>query len=211
MTVAEDFTLLALMDVDGKPLIGNLQLECGLAAALLVELAEQGRIDVDGDGIVVRDVTPLGKPDEDAALARIAETKPHDFAWWVSSLRSGLAQTTLARLVAQGVVTEERVRRFGIFSHTRHPLADPGSAHAVRERLSAVLQGESAEPRAVALLSLSHATGLDRLILPESTPAGVEQRLNQLGATATADAVAKVVKNVNAAVVAAVTAATAGI
>jgi hypothetical protein len=77
MAVVENLMLLALKE-DGSPLVSHLQLEYGLAAGLLIDLARDGRIDVEGDTVVVGDSSPSGSADENAALARIVAEKPHD-------------------------------------------------------------------------------------------------------------------------------------
>lgn len=207
MAVAEDFMLLALKHDDGKPLIGHLQLECGLAAAVLVELARSGRIDVQGDVVVVRDSTPLGLEQEDAALARIAAEDAHDPQWWVGSLRRGLAEGVMRRLVAGGDVKEERVRRFGVFPEVRHPSTDGAADRSARERLTAVIEGGPVDPDSLALLSIAHATGLDRVLFPEADPAVIERTIDE--ADAIGDAVTKVIRNVLAAMVTVLAAVTA--
>jgi hypothetical protein len=207
MAVADDFMLLALKHDDGKPLIGHLQLECGLAAAVLVELAQAGRIDVEGDVVVVRDAAPSGLPQEDAALARIVAEDAHDLQWWVGSLRRGLAESVMTRLVAGGDVAEERVRRFGVFTQVRHPLTDHAAGRLVHERLSTVIDGGPPDPDSLALLAIAHATGLDRVVFPGADPAVIERRIDE--ADAIGDAVTKVVRHVLAAMVTVLAAVTA--
>ncbi|MBP2708357.1 GPP34 family phosphoprotein [Microbispora sp. RL4-1S] len=208
MSLAEDFLLLALREEDGKPLIGNLQLECGLAGAVLVELAAARRIDVDGEQIVVRDPAPLGTPEEDATLARISEEEPHDLQWWIRSLRSGLYERTLARLIARGVVDEQRRRPLGILPSTRHLTIDPAPARELRRRLSAIFDDAPADPGTVALLAIVKAGTLDRVILPEIDPDTVERRIRELSeGEQVAEAVAKVIKYIQVALVIVVSAA----
>ncbi len=208
MATAEDFMLLAMRDdAAGGPLIGNLPLECGLAAAILMELVDAGRIDTTGDRVVVRDPAPVGVAELDDVLARIVTEQAHDLGWWVRSARSGLYGRFLAKLVARGVVTQQRGRVLGIFPTSFPRLADTTAGHELRDRLEAVLGAGAADPRDVVLLAIVYATGLDRMIFPTIAADVVERRVRQLGEDALAAAVTEVVRQVRAAVMAAVTAA----
>jgi hypothetical protein len=202
MTVAEDFVLLTLNEVDGSWLVGNVHLECGVAAAVLVELVEAGRITVDSDAVVVRDAAPTGLVTQDVALARIAAQDVHDPQWWVSALRRGAAESVLAQLVACGAVTEQRVRWLVFFSQLRHPPVDPAVRRLVRERLCAVLAGGPADVRDLALLAIVHATGLSSTLFPGTDPADIERLIDEAGEGPVADALVKVIRQVLAAVLA---------
>ncbi len=201
--------MLLALDDEGASRLGNLQLESGLAAAAVVELVEAGKIDLDGDIVVVRDAAPSGRPQNDSALARIVAEGPHDVQWWVNSLRVGSAGSTLVRLVADGVVTEERVRRFGIFSQVRYPLVDPASGRAVHERLAALIGGGPADPGTVSLLAIVHATGLDRIVFPGTDPADIQRLIDVAGTGVISDAVKEAIRHILVAVVAVMAALTA--
>jgi hypothetical protein len=209
MTAAEDFLLLAVGE-GGGPLIGQLQLGCGLAAAVLVELADAGRLDIADGRVVLRDPTPLGTPDEDAALAELGSAAGHDLQWWLRSLRPGLYDRILARQVARGVVTLQRGRLLGIVPAANRPVADAAQVAALRERLSAVLDGQRpAAGRDVALLAIAHATTLDRAVFPALDVAAIEGRIVEAGEAeaGVAQAVTQVVRQLQAAMIAAMTAA----
>jgi hypothetical protein len=135
MTLAEDFLLLAMHEEKVKPVIPVLRVECGLVGAVLAELVVAGRIGFEGrkgDEIVVLDPTPLGTPEEDAVLARIVEEKPRRTQWWFNKLKSQLRQRTVERLVASGILAEERHSLLGFIPVTgrrpeRHAAGDrPG-------------------------------------------------------------------------------------
>jgi hypothetical protein len=209
MALADDFMLLALSPDDGKWLIGPLQLQCGLAAALLLELTQAGRIDLDGDAVVVRNSSPVGLPQEDAALVRIAAEDTHDLQWWVGSLRRGVVEEVLARLTEGRVVSEERVRRLGIVPEVRHSLVDPAGRQAVRERVAAVLEGGTVDANGVALLGIAHATGLDKVLFPGADAATIQRRIDEAATGAVGEAVTKVIRQVLVAIIAVLAAVTA--
>ncbi len=198
MTIAENLLLLAL-DEDGGERISRLRLECGLAAAVLVELQQAGRIDLDGPTVALRDSTPVEMPGPDRALARIAAEPPYDLEWWVRWLRPGLLEEFRGRLVQRGIVTEEHRKRLGLFPTTDRHLADPGHSAALRARLAARIEGAPGPDDELILLSLAHGTGLAQVLfdLPQGwRPDGLSE------------AVAEAIRKVTAAVAAAAAAAT---
>jgi hypothetical protein len=154
-----------------------------LTGSVLAELALAGRIGLEADRLVVLDPTPVGTPEEDTALAQIVEDDSRDLQWWVMSLRRGLQERTAARLVTQGILTEQRRRTLWIFSAIVHPTVDRGPKHEISARLSRVLDGTSTEPRAVLLLSIAHAASLDRVLYPDIDDESIERRLIVEGRT----------------------------
>ncbi len=101
MELVEDFFLLATQEEDGRPLVANLRLGCGLAAAALLELAGAGQIELGGDPVVVHDPAPLGVPEEDAT-SLAPPPRRHTICGGGYGPRAGTYQRTLARLVASG-------------------------------------------------------------------------------------------------------------
>ncbi|MEV4167858.1 GPP34 family phosphoprotein [Nonomuraea sp. NPDC049709] len=210
VTIAEELLLLAHSEDQGKPLISAIQLDPALAGAILAELAIHDRVELSKKKLAVKDPTPLGDEELDAALALItAKGGTRNPAWWVQKLQSGkLRNRLLTRLAASGVLTEERVKVMGIFPVTRWPEAHPGVEANVRERVSAVLAGADPDARTAVLIAITHAAKLDRKAFPGADKARIKEIAE--GAWA-ADAVAKTIAAINAAAMVAVTAAaTAG-
>jgi len=177
MTIAEDFLLLAMRAEDGRPLVSIIRLQCGLTGAVLADLALAGRITLDGAAVTVSDPTPVGTPDEDAALDRIAAEQPHDLHWWLMDLRRDLQERIIARLVTRGALGEKRQRTMGIFSQTIHPSADPALERQALARLTSLIDGAPPEPESLLLLAIVHATGLDEVIFPQVEAGAIEARL----------------------------------
>jgi Golgi phosphoprotein 3 (GPP34) len=127
-TLAEELLLIAYDDVTGRAKQGgSIELDCGVAGAVLQELNLAGRIDVVGGLVTVLDPTPVGDPDSDAALERIAgEAKGRKPDWWVSRLRFGMRNRMLARLVDSGVLRMERRGVLWLFSARRYFAVQPG-------------------------------------------------------------------------------------
>lgn len=163
MLLAEDLLLLSYDDDTGrKSGMGNV--EYALAGAVLIELAERGKLDVTEKGrLVVVDDTPTGQVILDDWLGKAAKydgKKPKDA---VPSLSSGLADRLLTSLAERGILREEKGKVLGIFPTTRWPAQDSSHELALRERLRWVLV-DGAEPDEhtaplIALLSAVDAVG----------------------------------------------------
>jgi Golgi phosphoprotein 3 (GPP34) len=219
MNLVEEFTLLAYDD-DGTPLTDGTHLDHGLGGGLLLELALNGRVDVEGKRVVVLDPSPTGDPLVDAALARIAgEEKPRKPGHWVSKFAKETRPRVLARLVDAGILRTEKDKVLWVFPRIKYPAAhgvEPVQETAAKDRMRhAVLGRGTVEPRTAALCALVAATDLDKRVFGDLDRKVVQARLREIseGAWAAA-AVKKTIEEIQAAVmvaiVASTTAATAG-
>lgn len=168
VTIAEELLLLAHSEDEGKQLVDSTSLNVALGGALLAELALAGRIDVEGKHVVVKDPTPLGDGELDAALARIAEeTKERKPDWWAGKLQGGkLRQRLLTRLADGGVIGEQKGKVLGIFPTTRWPELDGTIEAGTRERVASALGGADPEPRTAVLIAVMAAIKLERKAFP---------------------------------------------
>ncbi|GAT69045.1 protease [Planomonospora sphaerica] len=207
-TIAEEVLLLAHEETEGKPLVGATQLDSALGGALLAELAVNGRIDLDGKKVTVRDATPLGDEELDATLARIAgEAKERKPDWWVYRLSSAkLRKRLLTGLAERGVLNEEHRKVLGIFPVARYPERDPRVEREIRERVRSVLDGADPDERVAVLIAVLHAAKIDRKAFP-----GVrKERVKEIVESEwVGRAVAKTIDSINAAIVAGAVAAAA--
>ncbi|MFI6602925.1 GPP34 family phosphoprotein [Nonomuraea sp. NPDC050536] len=206
VTIAEELLLLAYTEEEGKPVISGVQLDTALAGALLAELAVTERVELSKKKVAVRDATPLGEAELDAALARMSEDgKERKPAWWVQKLQSGkLRNRLLTGLAERGVLSEEHRKVLGMFPSTRWPEADPSVEQEVRDRVSSALAGGDPEPRTAVLIALVHAAKLDRKAFPGAS----KERIKQIAEGAwAADAVAQTIAAINSAIMVAMTVA----
>ncbi|GAA0808480.1 GOLPH3/VPS74 family protein [Spirilliplanes yamanashiensis] len=220
VTLLDELVLLAYDD-DGERRLGSTELEYGLGGALLLELALAGRVDVDGNRVVVVDASPVGEPLIDAALARVAaEQKPRKPGHWVDKLRRGARDAVLERLVAQGTLDRAEQKVLWVFPRTQYPVpggVEPPAETDARQRMRAAVTstGDVADPRTAALCSLVAAVGFDRKVFADLPRGDVKRRLKEIGrgawaATAVKRAIEEVYAAVTIAVVASSTAAAAG-
>ncbi|MFH5923660.1 GOLPH3/VPS74 family protein [Roseomonas xinghualingensis] len=195
LTMPEELILLMLDDQSGRlhemagPASGYV-----VGAAILAELALRNRIDTDPQRLFVADPTPTGDPLLDPVLARIAadpgpsKDEPdgtrHDSRWWIETLgreADGFRDTIFARLVARGILREERGRFLWIFPERRYPLISDKEEREVKARLMAVIfQDEIPEPRDSLLIGLVRAAGLLPLLLGSETLESAEPRIEQV-------------------------------
>lgn len=160
MLLAEDLLLLAYDD-DTVYRIGAGNLEYALTGAMLIELAERGRIDViEEDGTAhlrldVVDSTPTGSPLLDEWLAKIVRmdgTKPKDV---VLELSGELADRLLAGLTDRGIVHRGEGQAPGIMPVARWSDEDSDhEQHLVRQMECVLVEGAQPDQRTGALISL---------------------------------------------------------
>lgn len=212
VSLAEELLLLAYDD-DGSPGGMGANLDCGLAGALLLELALAQRVDVVGGKAAVVNPALTGDALLDTALGRIASHGRLDSPkGWISRLAKGVRPPVLDRLVHAGVLRRETDTVLWVFPRTRYPSArgaEPPVETDARQRLGAAVAGHGpVDPRTAALCALVGALGWERKVFPDLPRGQVKARLKEIrqGAWA-AEAVKKAIDDVQAAVVAATVAA----
>jgi Golgi phosphoprotein 3 GPP34 len=210
-SLPEELLLIAYNDTTGRQESGAAELGCGLAGAVLVELALTGRVGVVDGHVRAVDGRPTGDPVLDEVLARIATAKkPRKPDWWVGKLHSGIQAQLLDRLVERGVLRRQRHKVLGLFPVRRYPTLDAGQESAVRSRLQSVV-GHGTEPdaRTAALAGLLDACGLARRTFPELDRKQLKARMKELSEGQwTSDAVRKAIQSIHAGVAGATVAAT---
>lgn len=206
MLLAEDLLLLSYDDDTGrKSGVGNL--DYALVGAVLIELAEHGRLDVTEKGrLAVVDNAPTGQPVLDDWLGKAAKyegTKPKDA---VSGLSSGLADRLLASLAERGILREEKGKVLGIFPTTRWPAEDSSHELALRERLRAVLvDGTEPDEHTAPLIALLSAVDAVGEVVEKPERKDAKQRASEIAEGNWASAATKkAVEELTAAVMVAV-------
>jgi hypothetical protein len=213
-TLPEELLLIAYNDTTGRQESGIAELGCGLAGAVLVELALPGRVDIVEEHVRAVDTTPTGDSVLDTVLQRIAtEKKPRKPDWWVGKLNSGIQDSLLDRLVDRGVLSRQRRKVLGLFPVRRYPTLDAGVESAARSRLqSVVVHGTQPDARTAALAALLDACGLARRTFPDIDHKQLKARMKELSEGQwTSDAVRKAIQSIHAGVAAATVASTAAV
>jgi hypothetical protein len=214
--LAEDLLLLLLDDDSGRPVVDGTALDYALAGAVLLELAESGRVSPAGSAddakegrLLVGDASPTGDGVLDRALDRLNAKDPVKAQRAVELLAKDLRPAVLEQLANRGLVRREEHRVLGIFPRTSWPAADAEWETSVRARLTAVLVGGQAPDAHIGgLVCLLHAINAVHKVV-KGDRKQLRARAAEISAGAwTGDAVKKAVEAVEAAVMVAVTTAT---
>ena len=180
-SLGEDLVLMSVSPTDGRIATAQ-KIGFGLMGSELVRLAAAGRITIESNRVVVRDRTPCGDAELDAALDSMADSRrgvrPKT---WVSHPRHGICDAYLARLAATGAVRAEQGTRLGIFPVTRWRIADPARVADARARLDAIATSSGPVDNAqAAYAGLAHAVGLGALLYPGWGNRQVRRRLERI-------------------------------
>lgn len=161
-----------------------------LAGAVLMDLAQENRIDTDPENLILVDSTPLGDDLLDPVLADIAQdTGARDLGYWVAqTAKQGdeIRDKALARLVQRGILESESE---GIFSLSRlvsrsrrYPTIDGQLVEEVRLRIMRVLfTDEVPDPRDIVIICLADACGVFKNILSQAELSEVQGRIELIG------------------------------
>lgn len=216
-TLAEDLALLLVDPESGKPVVDGTAFDRAIGGALLLDLTVAERIAVTGSGAKARVAVtggPTGDPLLDAAMDRLG-SKERRAATAVERLSSKLRAATFARLVAAGVLEEEKGRFLAVIPTTTWRSADPRPRVALHQGVAAVLtrKGEPDE-RQAGLISLLYAVQAEHKVV-DGPRKQLRARAKEIAegdwaASAVRQAVQAIQATVMAAVVASTVAGSAG-
>jgi hypothetical protein len=216
--IAEDLLLLITDDDTGRLVASSSEVDVALGGAMLVELADLGRVGVAEPGgrvrkgrVEVLDRTPTGDPMLDGALATAVAKegkRPQDV---VTALGKKQREAVYGRLVEAGILRAERGKVLGVFPLKRWPAEDAAHEEQVRAAVvTALRNGLAGDARTAALVSLLLALKAVHKAVPPSAT-GLSKREQNANAKRIAQgdwasaAVRKAIDSTNAAI-----AATAG-
>lgn len=182
---AEEIVLLMLRDDDGKfEPVPIMSMQHALAAAVLMDLALENRIDTDPENLILIDSTPVGDSLLDPTLEKIAAGEQHDARYWVeqTARQAGdIREEALARLVERGILEQHDERFLWVFRARRYPMLDGKEEREVKLRiLGVLLSDEIPDPRDIVIICLANACGLLRQLLPKRELEGVHDRIEQV-------------------------------
>lgn len=151
--IVEDVVLLLLHDGIGPPATAATLLHT-LGGAVLVDLAHQDRVAVDGPTVVAlgdgAPTDPLLRSAHEAVARR-----PRTVRSLVPALGADLWKPVVDRLVERGRIRRERRRPLGLYPVTVRPAADPHHEAALRAHLRAApADGGRPDVRTAAVLAL---------------------------------------------------------
>lgn len=213
MLLAEELVLLAYNDVTGKK-DGFPNLGYALAGANLVDLAERGKIAIDGEGHKARlrilDTTDTGNRILDKSLAVLAGKydgkRPSDA---LATVSNGVQEKVLDGLAERGILQKERGKVLGVFPSTRWPAVDSTHEDELRATLKNVLDGADPSARTAALIGLLEAVNAIGSVAGHTGRRAAKERAKEIAEREWAgDATQKAIQQMTAAVMVAATVAT---
>jgi len=217
MLIAEDLLLLATDDATGKLTVSSMQLDPGLAGAVLIELVVAGRVNLDGEGkgakVVVIDDTPLGDPVLDVALQSLIEKGPLKPGQAISRLAKGLRDRVNDQLAERGILRRESGKVLGLFPTTKWPAQDSSYETGVQGQVAgALLKGLEPDGRTAAIISVLTAADMLKTVVEKPDLKAAKARGKEIGAGNWAsDSVHKVIQETQAAMTAAVMVSTTAV
>lgn len=212
LLLAEEVFLLSHDEESGKA-GGTLALDNGLAGALLLDLAVEELVAVDGKALAARDGAASHPLLASAHAELLRSHKPRTAQHGVNRLPAALKplRSQVGRSLAErGVLAEQRRKVLRLFPATRWPEVDPAPERDLRHRLTSVLVEDALpDPHTALLVSLLSALGLVRGLVDGEHRKHADSRAKHIArecatATATSAAVSRSVQAVQAAIMVAV-------
>lgn len=160
LNTAQDLILLALNDETGAfHRMTEINFNLALVGALFMDLAEQGRIDIDQEKLLVINKEPTGDEFPDLCLKLIAEadlnSSTSDLIRAVYNGIPRLKDHLLASLVNKGIVREQDEKILWVFHTRRYPVVDDSEEQEVLTRIrSVIIEGQEPKPRDTVLIAL---------------------------------------------------------
>ena len=208
LNLAEELFLVALDEDAGwiaAPALNTLRY--GLAAALLADLALQGKIVVEDQRVSVLDPTPVGDDLLDETLQRLVEAgRPRKAKYWLNALGfRKLSKQVAEHLVKRGVLRTDEKRYLWVLPYAIYPQQDASAKYWIKQSLrAAALTNAAADRRSIVLLSLMKGCRLLTLVFTKDERKAAGKRVDELvKGEDFGDAVAQTLADIEAATTAA--------
>ncbi|HXC30303.1 MAG TPA: GPP34 family phosphoprotein [Stellaceae bacterium] len=186
LSFSEEIVLLLLDETNGDfvPLPESV-FAIVMSGAALMDLALHNRVDSDLEKLTVVDRTPLGDNILDDVLAGLgrkgAKLAIVDALFDVAANAEEYRSRALARLIARGILKQEKGRHLWVFRTRRYPVIDDSEQQEVRARLrQLLLSDEIPDPRDVVLVCLIDACALVKFVLSADELDVASPRVEQL-------------------------------
>ena len=166
INLLDELLLLTLEDSGGDfDSIPEIQLNCGLAGAILMQLALQMRIDCDLESLWSVDETPTSDPILDQALHQIVSTKEKlSIETWIKRISATgyeIKNLALKKLCGKGVLREIDHNFLWVLNERRYPVVEGAERTEAKRRIISLLYSEEIPaPYDACLVSLAHALSI---------------------------------------------------
>jgi hypothetical protein len=187
LTTFEELYLLSIHEDKGTVIASAAHgLQFGLAGAILVELAIQGKITItENHRVGLVDTEPLGDEILDEVIETIRTSeKDRKFGYWIdefSQKPEKFRRRLAERLVQKGLVGQEEDHLVWIVPSPNFPDVEASTKYVIKSHLrSIVLACEAAELRDIALMNLVKACGLSFLVFLRDERKLAARRIHEL-------------------------------
>lgn len=187
LRLAEELLLLGLNDEKGTvESSAVMSLDSGVTGALLLELAENGIIDIAGEHLRVINPRMTGDPVKDALLLLLLEEKkPKKLQDWIGQLIKKInpvKEMLLINLVHYGILEKVDGKILWVFKTEKYPAKYDQPEQLIRKRLyDIVLGGKEPDERSMMLLTLIDACGMiEELFREKKEKKAAEKRIKEL-------------------------------
>lgn len=186
INLLEELLLLTLEDSGGEfDSIPEIQLNCGLAGAVLMQLALRGRIDCDLDSIWVVDPTPTSDPIMDQVLQQMMNTTEKiSIENWIKLLSTAghkIRSVALTNLCSKGVLKEVDHSFLWVLNERRYPVVEGAERTEAKRRIISLLYSqEIPTPYDACLVSLANALSIFERVLSKKELLRITPRIEQI-------------------------------
>lgn len=218
LNLIEKFLLIALDAKKGKFVIDSLSLHYGIAGAILLELSEMNKIEIDNKRLVLVDDKFTNNEVINASIKVIKKAKRKRTAkYWVNKIGNSASRykkQILKDLSGKNVLSiHKKSYFFGLFNFYSYPLLDRKYKDDIVDHLlGIVLDNKKADLESVLLLSLLNSSKLSRTLFAKKKDyKAANKRIKELtGDIEISEAVQKTLKEIQTAVLVATTSAFLG-
>ena len=186
LTIAEEVVLLQLHDDDGTFInVTDWSHRYAMGGAILMELAEAGRIDSDLKKLYATRNEPIGQKIADEVLTEISNfSERRSIRYWVefvSERADEIRSEAIDGLLHKGIIEQQDTHFLWVFRSRRYPVIDGRAEKEAKLRLYELLFSDNVpSPRDVILLCLVHATGILNALVPANQLETLTDRIEQV-------------------------------
>jgi len=218
LNLIEKFLIIALDAKKGKFLIDSLSLHYGIAGAILLELSEMNKIEIDNKRLLLVDDKFTNIEVINASIKVIKKAKRKRTAkYWVNKIGNSASRykkQILKGLSGKNVLSiHKKSYFFGLFNFYSYPLIDRKyKDDIVNHLLAIVLDNKEADLESILLISLLNSSKLSRTLFANKKDyKAANKRIKELTKNIEiSDAVQKTLKEIQTAVLVATTSAFLG-
>lgn len=167
LNLIEALLLIALDDDNGRFITDSGNLRHGISGAVLMELALEGKVEVEGDKLSLSNASPSKSPIVNEILDMMKVTsRSSEVKYWVNKIGSRsqeLQEETLASLCEQKILRKEEDKFLWFIRYDIYPAENMNPELEIRKEISdVILEKAKPNPKVLMLLNLIEACDLIR-------------------------------------------------